>query len=156
MKYITFLCFFLFSLNHLTAAAVAVPPELNSFIVKENATSIDIEEFLSLTPKKIKERTGKRLTLKQVFILKKAQKKLKKELRKPSRPNSGKSQVTALFLVIFLGVIGMHRFYLGYTALGFFYLMTFGGCFILAIFDLILIATGNLQPKNGTYSESLD
>ena len=41
-----------------------------------------MEEFLELTPKKYREMTGEKLSLKETIALKVAQKKLKKELRK--------------------------------------------------------------------------
>lgn len=69
--------------------------------------------------------------------------------------DSGKSQLVALILVIFVGGIGIHRFYLGYTGIGIIQLLTLGGCGIWALIDLIRIATGDLKPKGGEYSEKL-
>ncbi len=69
--------------------------------------------------------------------------------------SSGKSQLVALILVIFVGGIGIHRFYLGYTGIGIIQLLTLGGCGIWALIDLIRIATGDLKPKDGEYSETL-
>ncbi|SHN09978.1 TM2 domain-containing protein [Polaribacter sp. KT 15] len=69
--------------------------------------------------------------------------------------NSGKSQVTALLLSLFLGGLGVDRFYLGYTLLGVLKLITLGGFGIWYIIDLILIITGDLQPKNGSYSKTI-
>ncbi len=68
---------------------------------------------------------------------------------------SDKSQVTALLLVIFLGGLGIHRFYLGYTWQGIVQLLTLGGLGIWALIDLIRIITGDLKPKNGSYSKTL-
>ncbi|MFD1292908.1 TM2 domain-containing protein [Lutibacter holmesii] len=68
---------------------------------------------------------------------------------------SGKSQLTALLLVIFLGWLGVHRFYLGYIWQGVVQLLTLGGFGIWALIDLIRIITGDLQPKNGPYSKTL-
>jgi hypothetical protein len=69
--------------------------------------------------------------------------------------DGGKSQLVALLLVIFVGGIGIHRFYLGYTAIGIIQLITLGGCGIWALIDLIRIAMGDLKPKGGEYSEKL-
>ncbi|RCS27075.1 TM2 domain-containing protein [Polaribacter sp. WD7] len=69
--------------------------------------------------------------------------------------SSGKSQTTALLLSIFLGGLGIDRFYLGYTGLGILKLITLGGFGIWYIIDLVLIITGDLQPKNGSYSKTL-
>ncbi|MFK7832666.1 MAG: TM2 domain-containing protein [Winogradskyella sp.] len=68
---------------------------------------------------------------------------------------SGKSQVIALVLVALLGGLGIHRFYLGYTWQGIVQLLTAGGCGVWAIIDLVRIITGDLQPKNGSYSKTL-
>jgi TM2 domain-containing membrane protein YozV len=69
--------------------------------------------------------------------------------------SSGKSQVTALLLCIFIGGLGIHRFYLGYTWQGVVQLLTLGGLGIWSLIDLIRIITGDLQPKNGSYSKTL-
>jgi TM2 domain-containing membrane protein YozV len=45
--------------------------------------------------------------------------------------------------------LGIDRFYLGYTGLGVLKLITFGGCGIWALIDLIRIATGDLKDANG-------
>ena len=68
---------------------------------------------------------------------------------------SGKSQIVALLLVIFVGVLGIHRFYLGYTWQGIVQLLTLGGFGIWAFIDFIRIILGDLQPKNGSYSKTL-
>ncbi len=68
---------------------------------------------------------------------------------------SGKSQVTALILVLLVGGLGIHRFYLGYMWQGVVQLLTLGGCGIWSLIDLVRIITGDLQPKDGTYSKTL-
>ena len=73
----------------------------------------------------------------------------------PAAAGSGKSQVIALILVIVVGGLGIHRFYLGYTWQGIVQLLTAGGCGIWAIIDLVRIITGDLQPKDGSYSKTL-
>jgi TM2 domain-containing membrane protein YozV len=77
------------------------------------------------------------------------------ELSSPATADSGKSQVTALILAALIGGLGIHRFYLGYTWQGIVQLLTLGGCGIWALIDLIRIITGDLQPKNGSYSKTL-
>lgn len=64
-----------------------------------------------------------------------------------------KSQLVALLLVIFVGGIGIHRFYLGYIGIGIIQLLTLGGCGIWSLIDLIRIIIGDLKPKDGSYSE---
>lgn len=67
----------------------------------------------------------------------------------------GKSQVIALVLAILVGVIGVHRFYLGYPMEGVLQLLTGGGCGIWTLIDIIRIITGDLQPADGEYEETL-
>ena len=65
-----------------------------------------------------------------------------------------KSKVVALILSIFLGELGIDRFYLGYIGTGIFKLITCGGFGIWWLIDLIMIATGKLKPKDGSeYAE---
>jgi len=58
-------------------------------------------------------------------------------------------------LCVLVGVIGIHRFYLGYTMEGVLQLLTGGGCGIWTLIDLIRIITGDLKPKDGDYTETL-
>lgn len=65
-----------------------------------------------------------------------------------------KDKTTAVILSALLGGLGVDRFYLGYTGMGVLKLLT-GGCFgILWIIDIINIASGKLQPADGSgYAE---
>ncbi len=60
-----------------------------------------------------------------------------------------KQFMTALLLSIFLGGLGIDRFYLGYTVLGVVKLLTGAGCGIWWLIDVILIATKKLKDANG-------
>ncbi len=77
------------------------------------------------------------------------------ELSSPAVAASGKSQLVALLLCFFVGALGIHRFYLGYTWQGIVQLLTLGGCGVWALIDFIRIIIGDLQPKNGSYSSTL-
>ena len=61
----------------------------------------------------------------------------------------GKDWLVALLLSIFLGSLGVDRFYLGYVGLGILKLITCGGGGIWWLIDLILIATDKMTDKNG-------
>ena len=68
--------------------------------------------------------------------------------------NGMKSKVVALILSIFLGELGIDRFYLGYIGTGILKLITCGGFGIWWLIDLIMIATGKLKPTDGSeYAE---
>jgi len=64
-----------------------------------------------------------------------------------------KNWLVALLLCWFLGVIGIHRFYLGYTVIGIIQLLTLGGFGIWTLIDFIRIIIKDLQPKDGSYIE---
>lgn len=61
----------------------------------------------------------------------------------------GKEWLTTLLLAIFLGNLGVDRFYTGHTGLGIVKLLTLGGCGIWAVIDIIMIATGSYKDSNG-------
>lgn len=62
---------------------------------------------------------------------------------------SEREWLVALLISFFVGWFGIDRFYLGYTGLGILKLITFGGCGIWYLIDLIQIAMGNLNDSDG-------
>lgn len=66
-----------------------------------------------------------------------------------AKGTSDKEWMTALLLSIFLGSLGVDRFYLGYTGLGIAKLLTLGGCGIWSIIDIVSIATGKMPDAEG-------
>lgn len=67
----------------------------------------------------------------------------------PSQPAGQKSYVTASLLSLFLGELGVDRFYLGYVGLGLAKLFTLGGLGIWALIDCLLITFGKVKAKDG-------
>ncbi|MEN9304242.1 MAG: hypothetical protein RL264_2671 [Bacteroidota bacterium] len=64
------------------------------------------------------------------------------------------SWTVAIILCFFLGALGIHRFYLGHIGIGVLYLLTGGLCGIGVLIDFILLLTGGLKPKTGSYKEN--
>jgi len=67
----------------------------------------------------------------------------------PVGPNQPKDWLVALLLSIFLGGLGVDRFYMGYVGLGILKLVTLGGCGVWWLIDVILIATGSMKDAQG-------
>lgn len=64
-----------------------------------------------------------------------------------------KSRGTALLLAIFGGFLGIHRFYLGQTGYGIFYIFTFGGIGILWIADVLVFLLGSSEGFDNKYNK---
>lgn len=62
---------------------------------------------------------------------------------------SEKNWLTSLLLCIFLGSLGVHRFYAGKIGTGILMLITCGGCGIWTLVDLIMIIIGKFTDKDG-------
>ncbi len=64
-------------------------------------------------------------------------------------PVSPSSRLAAALLCFFLGVLGVHRFYVGKIGTGIIQLLTGGGFGIWWVVDLILIIVGRFRDKLG-------
>lgn len=87
------------------------------------------------------------------FLLLLLEKKKQEAIEAEQEGKKMKSKTTALILSIFVGVLGIDRFYLGYTGMGVLKLLTGGVFGILYIIDIITIATGSLTPADGSQYE---
>ena len=67
---------------------------------------------------------------------------------------SEKGFVPAILLCLFLGGLGVHRFYVGKIGTGILQLITLGGLGIWALIDLIVIITGNFKDSQGLLIKS--
>ena len=62
---------------------------------------------------------------------------------------SQKGFVPTLLLALFLGGLGIHRFFVGKIGTGILQLLTLGGLGIWALIDIIMIAVGAFKDKAG-------
>jgi len=77
------------------------------------------------------------------------------EITSPAALKSQKSQGIALVLLLTLGLVAAHRWYLGRLWIyNVFFILTFGGLGIWALADLIGIFAGWMEPKDGRYKKS--
>ena len=64
-------------------------------------------------------------------------------------PISPKSRLAAALLAWFVGIFGIHRFYVGKVGTGILMLVTLGGFGIWALIDAIVILVGSFKDKEG-------
>ncbi|MCO8273884.1 TM2 domain-containing protein [Actinoplanes sp. TRM 88003] len=60
-----------------------------------------------------------------------------------------KAWIVALLLSFFVGVLGVHRFYVGKIGTGILMLITLGGFGVWTLIDFIMIAVGKFTDKQG-------
>jgi hypothetical protein len=59
--------------------------------------------------------------------------------------------LVTLLLCLFVGFLGIHRFYVGKSGTGFLQIITFGGFGIWVLIDLIMIVMGKFTNKEGNF-----
>lgn len=154
-KLLLLFAFFCLSFSLIIAAPIAdmaMKTAIDEGVQPELLSNFSVEAFTTMTPKDMKEYLGRKPKLKEVVALKAAQKKIKKAAKK-NDADEPKQQLTAFLLGLFLGGLGIHRFYLGYTGIGIAQLLTAGGCGIWALIDIINIATGKMTAADGSALE---
>jgi TM2 domain-containing membrane protein YozV len=62
-------------------------------------------------------------------------------------PISPKSRAAAAILAWFLGIFGVHRFYVGKVGTGVLMIFTLGGLGIWTLIDFIMIVVGSFRDK---------
>jgi TM2 domain-containing membrane protein YozV len=62
---------------------------------------------------------------------------------------SDKSKTVALLLCFFIGILGVHRFYVGKIGTGVLQLVTLGGLGIWALIDMIMIVMQKFTDSEG-------
>lgn len=134
-----------------TTEPTAVEPAPSSTVNAEKKTTLSYKEMKTIAT----QLKGSKLTFKEKVGLKLFGKRIANKFAARSLHAGTKSQLVALLLCLFLGDLGIHRFYLGYTWQGIVQLLTLGGCGIWALIDFIRICTGSLQPKDSDYDVTL-
>lgn len=119
----------------------------------------------------LKTQEFKNLNFVQKAIVKKAVKKIEKKQAKTKKnkpiqstksdttqgagiPLSSDEKIIAILLCFFLGGLGIHRFYLGYTTIGVIQLLTAGGCGVWVLIDFIRLVIGDLGRAGGNARNS--
>ncbi|WP_243636013.1 TM2 domain-containing protein [Hymenobacter edaphi] len=145
----------------LTASTAAAPVAAKRHTARTYAAHTQAAKASSVAEAKA---APTRAEIKEAKATLKAMHKAAKKANAASPMASGKSQLTAALLCFFLGGLGVHRFYLGYTGRGILYIalavtsfliIPAIALFVLVIIDFVRILTGGLQPKNGSYAKTL-
>jgi uncharacterized membrane protein YqaE (UPF0057 family) len=84
--------------------------EVQQFSPEMGSSNIDLEEFLSMTPSNIKQKTGKRLGVKKSLQLKAAQRAVKRKMKEMKK--AGDEDISS-GLYVLLAIFG-----LGWVAMG--------------------------------------
>ena len=131
-----------------------------NFTVNNAAASIAAQEDLKINrQEKAEEVATQNSEISEKFNVVKtskvfAEKQMNKVTSAKNEKQEGsKSWLVTVLLCFFLGAIGIHRFYLGYTAIGIIQLLTLGGLGLWTLIDFIRILIRDLQPKDGSYED---
>jgi hypothetical protein len=106
--------------------------QLHTTITTAPNFSESLKQQMNVSGIKVTQKAGVFAKLKMAKAIKKAIKQ-----QPDTAAGGGKSQIIALILVLVVGTLGIHRFYLGYIGIGIAQLLTLGGCGIWTLIDLI-------------------
>jgi hypothetical protein len=138
--------------NSVTEQTIATTAVTTNILPAQNAVAAKVNTMSDARKAKIAQRLDKLVKKSEQRQAKIANKNVTKQKTTPEKASSGdRSQLLAGLLAWFLGLLGIHRFYLGYMGIGLIQLLTLGGLGIWALIDLIRIIIGDLEPKNGRY-----
>lgn len=115
--------------------------KLNTF------SSAEIETVNKFKVSKLKEPSVSKFTFKITKSKIRKTNLLKKINSTGEESYDESTRFVAFILCLLFGLIGIHRFYLGYYTEGLLQLLTGGCCGIWTFIDLIRIITGDLKPK---------
>ena len=134
-------------------------PQRNEVIPEKQLKSEDLfntKEFKSLNfvQKAIVKKTVKKIEKKHAKSERNApEKSVQSQAAQGSGiPLNSDEQIIAILLCFFLGGLGIHRFYLGYTTIGVIQLLTAGGCGVWVLIDFIRLIIGDLGRAGGSAS----
>jgi TM2 domain-containing membrane protein YozV len=72
-----------------------------------------------------------------------------KVVNRTGKPVSPHSRLAAILMCVFIGALGVHRFYVGKIGTGIAMIFTLGGLGIWVLVDLIMIAAGSFTDVEG-------
>ena len=132
----------------LTTSQAVVGPSSNAHlptVLQAQSTTSPFQALYELRDDLHTKAKSEGLSAKEKRQLKKLNRKLEKLEKEAS--SDDRSHIAAILLSLFLGGLGVDRFYLGYIGLGIVKLLTAGGFGIWYLIDLILIILKELAPK---------
>tara|TARA_Y100000385_G_C12926771_1_gene564957 strand:- start:134 stop:754 length:621 start_codon:yes stop_codon:yes gene_type:complete len=121
-----------------TIASQALRTELNNILINEKKSNkiSNVSNPVSVKELKNELKSNKKEIRKAIKTLAKSGSKA---------PVTGQEKTIALILLLTIGALGAHKFYLGQTGKGILYLFTGGLCGIGLIIDLIKLLTDTYQ-----------
>jgi len=130
----------------------SVEESTSSLLPTDKLKEADPKSSLALAPIELHAYQKAKLAYRYRKEIQAVHKALKAEKinQNPAIKKDEKSQVLAFILCLFFGLLGIHRFYLGYNSIGTIMFFTLGCCGVLTLIDLVRILTGDLKAEVDT------